>query len=375
MLRLLLLLSLLWAVEGACAEGLRRVPCDDPRLPQGPSPQGPEHSVDVPESVTVQEGANTAHDSPVATNNPYWTGREETQALTHTPDILVPGTLESCCPSNLTCSVPWACEQGTPPTFSWNSAALTSLGPGTNHSSVLTLTLWPQDHGTNLTCQVKFPAAGVTTQRTIQLNVTYAAENPAVSVSPGAGPGSGGPCWGWGNRASSVQDRAGSPSCWTNLPHHCLEHLSPPSWAAWDSSTCPSPPWGQGDTLTAELGSQAPSQPPPGPASSLLFLFPNSFDLSACGRRHSPGHTQNTHSRLSPEPRSLPEVISVHESCAEPWIVHLRTERSLHVSSTQGPCSWWCPTALMDPVLWAASTTGRPGSESIQPTGVGSGWS
>uniref|UniRef100_A0A8C9UL10 Ig-like domain-containing protein n=1 Tax=Spermophilus dauricus TaxID=99837 RepID=A0A8C9UL10_SPEDA len=194
--------------------------------------------VDVLRSVKVQEGlcvlvpcsfssgANTDHDSPVATNNPYRTGREETQgqfhlladpgtnncslsirdtqssdsglyffqmekgrfkwsycanqvsvhvtALTHTPDILVPGTLESGRPSNLTCSVPWACEQGTPPTFSWNSAALTSLGPGNNHSSVLTLTLWPQDHGTNLTCQVKFPAAGVTTERTIQLNVTWA---------------------------------------------------------------------------------------------------------------------------------------------------------------------------------------------------------
>ncbi|XP_071460469.1 myeloid cell surface antigen CD33-like isoform X1 [Marmota flaviventris] len=93
--------------------------------------------------------------------------------LTHTPDILVPGTLESGRPSNLNCSVPWACEQGTPPTFSCNSSALTSLGPGTNHSSVLTLALWPQDHGTNLTCQVKFPATGVTTERTIQLNVTW----------------------------------------------------------------------------------------------------------------------------------------------------------------------------------------------------------
>ncbi|VTJ84462.1 Hypothetical predicted protein [Marmota monax] len=220
MLRLLLLLSLLWAVEGACAEGLRRVPCDDPRLPQGPSPQDPEHSVDVPESVTVQEGLcvlvpcsfsyrgsetgnvsvswfhagdNTDHGCPVATNNSTRRVQEETQGRFHllwdpgtnncslsirdakrtlTPDILVPGTLESGRPSNLTCSVSWACEQGTPPTFSWVGPSVSSLGPNIIHSSVLTLTPRPQDHGTNLTCQVKFPAAGVTTERTIQLNVT-----------------------------------------------------------------------------------------------------------------------------------------------------------------------------------------------------------
>ncbi|XP_071460869.1 myeloid cell surface antigen CD33-like isoform X1 [Marmota flaviventris] len=261
MLRLLLLLSLLWAVEGACAEGPRSVPCDDPRLPQGPSPQGPEHSVDVPESVTVQEGLcvlvpctfsyrgsetgnvsvswfhagdNTDHGCPVATNNSTRRVQEETQgrfhlfgdpgtntcslsirdakrsdsgcylfklekgrfkwnyytekvfvhvtALTHSPDIRVPGTLESCRPSNLTCSVPWACEQGTPPTFSWEGPSVSSLGPNIIHSSVLTLTPRPQYHGTNLTCQVKFPATGVTTERTIQLNVTWRSEPMAQVV-------------------------------------------------------------------------------------------------------------------------------------------------------------------------------------------------
>uniref|UniRef100_A0A671ERB4 Ig-like domain-containing protein n=1 Tax=Rhinolophus ferrumequinum TaxID=59479 RepID=A0A671ERB4_RHIFE len=72
----------------------------------------------------------------------------------------------------LTCSVPWACERGTPPIFSWTSAALASLGPRTLLSSMITLTPRPQDHGTNLTCQVKFPAVDVTMERTIQLNVT-----------------------------------------------------------------------------------------------------------------------------------------------------------------------------------------------------------
>ena len=95
-----------------------------------------------------------------------------TTALTHRPDILIPEFLKSGHPSNLTCSVPWVCEQGTPPIFSWMSAAPTSLGPRTLHSSVLTIIPWPQDHGTNLTCQVTFPGAGVTTERTIQLSVS-----------------------------------------------------------------------------------------------------------------------------------------------------------------------------------------------------------
>lgn len=92
--------------------------------------------------------------------------------LTQTPEILIPGTLEAGHPSNLTCSVPWACEQGTPPTFSWMSSALISLSPRTTNSSVLTLTPQPQDHGANLTCLVTFSGAGVTVERTIQLSVT-----------------------------------------------------------------------------------------------------------------------------------------------------------------------------------------------------------
>ena len=92
-------------------------------------------------------------------------------ALTHTPAILAPRTLEAGRPGNLTCSVPWVCDQGTPPVFSWASAALSSLGPRTNISSVLTLTPRSQDHGTNLTCQVYLPAAGVMVERTVQLKV------------------------------------------------------------------------------------------------------------------------------------------------------------------------------------------------------------
>ncbi|XP_023399138.1 sialic acid-binding Ig-like lectin 6 [Loxodonta africana] len=93
-------------------------------------------------------------------------------ALTQSPNIQIPGILESGHPRNLTCTVPWACEQGIPPIFSWNSAALTSLGPRAHLSSVLTLSPRPQDHGTSLTCQVTFPAVGVTVKRTIQLNIS-----------------------------------------------------------------------------------------------------------------------------------------------------------------------------------------------------------
>ncbi|PNI91945.1 CD33 isoform 4 [Pan troglodytes] len=109
--------------------------------------------------------------------------------LTHRPKILIPGALDPGHSKNLTCSVSWACEQGTPPIFSWLSAAPTSLGPRTTHSSVLIITPRPQDHGTNLTCQVKFAGAGVTTERTIQLNVTYVPQNPTTGIFPGDGSG------------------------------------------------------------------------------------------------------------------------------------------------------------------------------------------
>ncbi|XP_039105089.1 sialic acid-binding Ig-like lectin 5 isoform X2 [Hyaena hyaena] len=180
-----------------------------------------------------QKGADVYHDPPVATNKPGQKVHERTQgrffllgdpygkncslyitdvnmgdsgtyffqvetysylnnmlslnvtALTHTPHILILGTLESGHPRNVNCSVLWACEQGTPPIFSWMSAALTSLGPRTHLSSVLTLTPRPQDHGANLTCQVLFPAAGVMVERTVQLNVTFAPQNTAIRIFQG----------------------------------------------------------------------------------------------------------------------------------------------------------------------------------------------
>lgn len=93
-------------------------------------------------------------------------------ALNHTPDILISGTLVSGHPGNLTCSVPWACERGTPPIFSWKGATVSSHVLTTALSSVLTLTPRPQDHGTTLTCQVTLPGAEVTTTRVVRLNVS-----------------------------------------------------------------------------------------------------------------------------------------------------------------------------------------------------------
>nr|XP_012604975.1 myeloid cell surface antigen CD33-like [Microcebus murinus] len=200
--------------EGLCVS----VPCSVSYLQYGRTDSAPARG------SWFWEGADIHRDAPVATNDPARKVQEETQgrfhllgdpgrnncslsirdarrrdngsyffqvergrmkwsyvenklsvhvtALTHTPDILLPGTLECGRPSTLTCSVPWACEKGTPPIFSWMSAAPTSLGPRTTRSSVLTLTPRPRDHGTSLTCQVKFPAADVTMERTIQLNVS-----------------------------------------------------------------------------------------------------------------------------------------------------------------------------------------------------------
>ncbi|KAM8791831.1 sialic acid-binding Ig-like lectin 13 [Rhynchonycteris naso] len=108
-------------------------------------------------------------------------------ALSHTPDILIPRTMEAGRPVNLTCSVPWACERGTPPLFSWMSADHPTLVPSTHLSPVLTLTPQIQDHGAILTCEVTLPGASVTTKRTIHLNVSYTSQNLVVTVFQGNG--------------------------------------------------------------------------------------------------------------------------------------------------------------------------------------------
>uniref|UniRef100_A0A8D0PVI2 Ig-like domain-containing protein n=1 Tax=Sus scrofa TaxID=9823 RepID=A0A8D0PVI2_PIG len=104
-------------------------------------------------------------------------------ALTEKPDIRFLEPLESGRPTNLTCSLPPVCDGGRLVHFSWAGAALDAVDPEALGSSVLTLTPRPQDHGTNLTCQVKLQGAQVTTERTIQLNVSYAPWNLTINVS------------------------------------------------------------------------------------------------------------------------------------------------------------------------------------------------
>ncbi|KAK2505036.1 hypothetical protein MC885_019299 [Smutsia gigantea] len=103
-------------------------------------------------------------------------------ALTQKPDIHFPEPLQAGIPANLTCSLPGSCEGGEPLLVSWVGNAVDSLDVKTDPSSVLTLTPRPRDHGTNLTCQVTLQGPRVTTERTIQLNVSYSPQNLTISV-------------------------------------------------------------------------------------------------------------------------------------------------------------------------------------------------
>ncbi|ELK26783.1 Sialic acid-binding Ig-like lectin 5 [Myotis davidii] len=130
-------------------------------------------------------------------------------ALREKPHIRVREPLESGHPTQLACSLSGACKGGRPLTFSWAGAAVDSLDPQNLSSSVLTFTPRPGDHGTNLTCQVKREGSQWTTQRTIQLDVSYAPQNLIIGVSfrkdtgrkepllSGLGPAPG-PWWGRG---------------------------------------------------------------------------------------------------------------------------------------------------------------------------------
>ncbi|KAM8787603.1 LOW QUALITY PROTEIN: sialic acid-binding Ig-like lectin 5 [Rhynchonycteris naso] len=104
-------------------------------------------------------------------------------ALTEKPIIHIPEPLEAGSPTQLTCSLPGACEGGSCLTFSWVGTAVYSLNPQTLHSSVLTFTPKAQDHESSLTCQVTHQRSLVTTERTIWLNVSYAPRNLTIGIS------------------------------------------------------------------------------------------------------------------------------------------------------------------------------------------------
>ncbi|XP_040091844.1 myeloid cell surface antigen CD33-like [Oryx dammah] len=57
------------------------------------------------------------------------------------------------------------------------------MDPGTLHSSELTLTPRPQDHGTNLTCLVTLQGSQVNLERTVWLNVSYAPRLVTTRIS------------------------------------------------------------------------------------------------------------------------------------------------------------------------------------------------
>uniref|UniRef100_U3CJJ8 Sialic acid-binding Ig-like lectin 5 n=1 Tax=Callithrix jacchus TaxID=9483 RepID=U3CJJ8_CALJA len=195
----------------------------------------PRHSWYYPDELYVywfRDRENIYHGVPVATNNPHRTMKQETQgrfhllgdvrknvcslriedarmedtgsyffrmergsvkysyeenklhlevtALTEKPDVHFLEPLESGRPARLNCSLPGSCEVRRRLTFSWVGGALSPLHPETTRSPVLTFTPRPEDHGTNLTCQVKLQGAEVTTERTVQLNVSYAPQNITI---------------------------------------------------------------------------------------------------------------------------------------------------------------------------------------------------
>uniref|UniRef100_A0A667HD91 Ig-like domain-containing protein n=1 Tax=Lynx canadensis TaxID=61383 RepID=A0A667HD91_LYNCA len=163
------------------------------------------------------------------------------KALTQTPDIRIEEPLESGSPSHLTCSVPGVCDGVTPLTLSWTGAALRPPGPDLEayNSSEILLTPRPQDHGTNLTCHVTFPRAGVSTQSTITLNVSYAPQNVTIGISRGnctelKYPGNG----------SSLPVLEGE-----SVLLVCVADSNPPAtlgWAQGSRTLSPSQPWKPG---------------------------------------------------------------------------------------------------------------------------------
>ncbi|XP_069407677.1 sialic acid-binding Ig-like lectin 14 isoform X4 [Ovis canadensis] len=109
--------------------------------------------------------------------------RQLSLQVTEKPDIQFLEPLESGRRTPLTCSLSLVCDGPQILLFSWAGDALDAMNPDTLHSSELTLTPRPQDHGTNLTCRVTLQGAQVTLERTVLLNVSYALRNLRISLS------------------------------------------------------------------------------------------------------------------------------------------------------------------------------------------------
>ncbi|XP_036602922.1 sialic acid-binding Ig-like lectin 14 isoform X3 [Trichosurus vulpecula] len=189
-------------VPGACSEGPSitflwtgtalspyRFASQDPHSSQllfTPQPQ--HHGTSLTCRVTFKNPSMTT-ETTVQLRVPYPPGNMKIissangTALMQKPEVHIPEILESGHPVTLTCLVPGACREGNHFTYLWTGTALSSQGSALLNTSKLLFTPQSQDHGTNITCQVTFPKARVSTERTVQLQVTYPPQNMTISVS------------------------------------------------------------------------------------------------------------------------------------------------------------------------------------------------
>nr|XP_020859555.1 sialic acid-binding Ig-like lectin 14 [Phascolarctos cinereus] len=105
--------------------------------------------------------------------------------LIQKPDISIPEMVESGHPVTLNCTFLWTCGENRPFKFSWRGTALSSKTQSSwaSHSSEVSFIPGHQHHGTNLTCQVTLPGGRLSTERTVQLNVSYAVQNVAITTA------------------------------------------------------------------------------------------------------------------------------------------------------------------------------------------------
>uniref|UniRef100_A0A8C9UQ24 Ig-like domain-containing protein n=1 Tax=Spermophilus dauricus TaxID=99837 RepID=A0A8C9UQ24_SPEDA len=137
-------------------------------------PQANDCSLSISEVRKDDSGTYYFHLEPGAVNHTYESNllTLTVTELTQTPDIRIQEPLQSGHLSHVTCSMPGACDWPTAPRISWAGAALRAAGSGLEPStSEILLTPHPEDHGTYLSCRVAFPRAGVSSNRTVQLNL------------------------------------------------------------------------------------------------------------------------------------------------------------------------------------------------------------
>uniref|UniRef100_A0A8C9PUW0 Ig-like domain-containing protein n=1 Tax=Spermophilus dauricus TaxID=99837 RepID=A0A8C9PUW0_SPEDA len=197
-------------------------------------PQANDCSLSISEVRKDDSGTYYFHLEPGAVNHTYESNllTLTVTELTQTPDIRIQEPLQSGHLSHVTCSMPGACDWPTAPRISWAGAALRAAGSGLEPStSEILLTPHPEDHGTYLSCRVAFPRAGVSSNRTVQLNVSYAPQNLTISIS-----GAGDPVIRNGTSLSVLEGQS--------LRLVCVTHSNPPARLSWTWGTQTlSPEW------------------------------------------------------------------------------------------------------------------------------------